>query len=201
MSSSSSTSSSQPIQSAFSHNYESINRIINRGLIEERDNPYKDTGGIPRFLSEEMMYNYIMEYVALTAVAQINEIKNPNGSKTHKYLQIPDRDYVEKRQAKLKQIFEAHKKNFEVSKVSDNLKPFISFISDFENNLISIPDHQYFVREIMILLTTNPHNAARYLSAEAKKRKGGRRKTQYRLRKSRKGKTRNRIHRHHSKST
>ncbi len=165
---SSTTSSSST--SSFQQIYEKLYNLINFGIRMERNSP----GYIPTEIPEDMIYNYILEYIALTASRYLNAQVNPNGSQTHKYLQIPTDEYIDKRQAHLLKIYETHK---------DLFKPYQEYIEDFKNKIISSPKYKSSVTEFMQILSTNPLQAARFLSSEAKKG-GGKRKTKYRLRKS-----------------
>lgn len=183
------SSSSSSSNSNFLLNKQKVSTILFRGLQEE-----KDLGPMyfPKEAAEEQIYNYIIEYVALNVCRELNSETLPSGEPAHKYLQIPDDAYIAARQIHILQILKGYEDALKGA--SNNLRPYVHYIEDFKNGLISIPDHKELHSMIKELLTLTTHNTARYLTLEAqgKKRKGGRRKTQYRLRKSSKGKTRGR---------
>ncbi len=151
-----------------------VMNLIMGGLKEDRFNQYRGPTYIPIGLdsNEALLKNYILEYISLNALKDINK----EGGK-QKYTEVDD-SYLAERQAHINLIFKAYAGRIP--------PPYNAYVEDFKNGLRSLPDHKDVYDKIKKNLTDlNQWEFSAFLSEAAKKRKGGaRRKTKYRLRKS-----------------
>ena len=170
MSSSSASNSLLP-QSTFSAIKDRILNVMMSGFMEA-----KWGREVPAVISEELLQMYVLEYIALHALKQVQTENKLQDKSWNQF----DTEYIDERIA--------HLQNVLGTSPYSSKHPYSAYLQNFRLNdvskaLRSFPDHKDVYDKIYNLFTSPSQFVTAQYFAKGVKRKGGRRKTQYRLRK------------------